>query len=155
MRFVRAPDSLSAELARRVASGERIAAVDAQLDGRGGAPGVLLHLRDVQVVSARLQMNDDNVGLVQQRLSLEESVAQISVDLQEARRQLNVAESLDKRHLSSSLELARARGSVDALAARLAVQRERLALVAQQLARWTPIQEEVVLVAARTTLETR
>ena len=155
VRFVRAPDSLSAELARRVASGERIAAVDAQLDGRGGAPAVLLHLRDVQVVSTRLQMNDDNVGLVQQRLSLEESVAQISVDLQEARRQLNVAESLDKRHLSSSLELARARGSVDALAARLAVQRERLALVAQQLARWTPIQEEVVLVAARTTLETR
>ena len=137
VRFVRAPDSLSAELARRVASGERIAAVDAQLDGRGGAPAVLLHLRDVQVVSTRLQMNDDNVGIVQQRLSLEESVAQISVDLQEARRQLNVAESLDKRHLSSSLELARARGSVDALAARLAVQRERLALVAQQLARWT------------------
>ena len=87
VRFVRAPDSLSAELARRVASGERIAAVDAQLDGRGGAPAVLLHLRDVQVVSTRLQMNDDNVGLVQQRLSLEESVAQISVDLQEARRQ--------------------------------------------------------------------
>jgi hypothetical protein len=155
VRFVRAPDSLSAELTRRVASGERIAGVDAQLEGRGGTPAVILHLYDAQVVSTRLQMNDDNVGLLQQRLALEESVAQISVDLQEARRQLNVAESLDKRHLASALDVARSRGSADALAARLAVQRERLALVSQQLARWTPVQEEVVLTAARTSLETK
>lgn len=38
---------------------------------------------------------------------------------------------------------------------RLTVQRERLALVDRQLARWTPMQEEVQLEAARAELETR
>ena len=155
VRFVRAPDAMSAELARRVSSGEHISAVDVQLEGANGAPGVLLHLYDVQVLSSHLVANEDNVGLVQQRLGLLESIAQLSVDLQEAQRQLNVTESLDKRRLSSSLELAHARSSADVLARRLAVQHQRLALVERQLTLWTPIQEEVVLNAGRMDMETR
>jgi hypothetical protein len=34
------------------------------------------------------------------------------------------------------------------------MERERLALIEQQLARWAPVQEEVVLAAARMQLET-
>ena len=155
VRFVRAPDALSAELARRVASGERIAQVDAQLQGAAGTPAVLLHLYDVQVLSSHLVVNQDNVGLVQQRLGLVESIAQLNVDLQEAERQRDVTESLDRHRLSSSLEVAHARASAQVLEKRLAVQKQRLAIVERQLAEWTPIQEEVVLAVGRMEMETR
>src|SRR5262249_44734779 len=65
LRFRRAPDTLSPQLANRVGSTERIAAAEAELRGRGTSPGMLLHLRDVQVVSIHLVTNDDDIGLVQ------------------------------------------------------------------------------------------
>lgn len=153
VRFAGPPDDLSAELARRVSSGARFQKVDAQLPG--GESGMILHLYDVQVVSARLLLNDDNTALVQQRLALEESIAQLTADLQEAQRQLDAVEALAKRQLSPSLELARARANAEVIFKRLSVQRERLTLVEKQLARWTPMQEEVQLEAARAELETR
>jgi hypothetical protein len=153
VRFAGAPDELSAELARRVSTGARFPKVDALLPG--GDTGMILHLYDVQVVSARLLLNDDNTALVQQRLALEESIAQLTADLQEAQRQLDAVEALAKRQLSPSLELARARATAEVIFKRLSVQRERLTLVERQLARWTPMQEEVQLEAARAELETR
>ena len=97
----------------------------------------------------RLVTNDDNVGLVQRRLDLQESIAQLSIELQEAQRQLAVTESLDKRKLSSSLEVAHAHATTDGLSSRLAVQRQHLALVEDLLSRWTPVREELVLTANR------
>lgn len=155
LRFLRTLDTLSADLTDRVTSGNRITEVDAELPGRAGAPVTIVHLYDLQVVSTHLMMNDDNIALVQQRLALEESIAQLAAELQDADRQLDVTESLDKRKLSSSLELAHARVTADVLTKRLAVEREHLVLVEQQIARWTPIQEEVVLAAARMQMETR
>jgi hypothetical protein len=153
VRFTGTPDELSVDLARRVSSGARFPKVDALLPG--GDAGMILHLYDVQVVSARLMMNDDNTALVQQRLALQESIAQLTGDLQEAQRQLDAVEVLAKRQLSPSLELARARANAEVIFKRLTMQRERLALVERQLARWTPMQEEVQLEAARAELETR
>jgi hypothetical protein len=155
VRFIRIPDSLSADLTDRVASGSRISEMQAELPGRAGAPATTIRLYDVQVVSTRLTMNDDNIGLVQQRLGLEESIAQLTTELQEAQRQLEVTESLDKRKMSSSLEVAHARATTEVLTKRLAVEREHLVLIEQQIAHWTPIQEEIVLTAARMQMETR
>jgi hypothetical protein len=145
---VRTPDSLSAALARLVATGERLVAMDARLPGRDGAPALGLRLRDVRVSAARLVMSDDTLGLAQQRLALEESITQLTVDLAEARRQYGVAEQLERQRLSPSMELARVRGTVESLTKRLATQQERHAMVVQQLARWTPVREELVLEAA-------
>ena len=155
VRLVRTPDTLSAELNDRVASGDRIAEVQAELPGRSGAPSTIVTLYDAQVVSTHLTMNEDNIGLVQQRLGLEASIAQLTGELQDAERQLTVTESLDKHKLSSSIEVAHARATADVLTKRLAVEREHLVLVEQQIAHWTPIQEEVVLSAARMQMESR
>ena len=155
VRLVRTPDTLSAELNDRVASGDRIAEVQAELPGRSGAPSTIVTLYDAQVVSTHLTMNEENIGLVQQRLGLEASIAQLTGELQDAERQLTVTESLDKHKLSSSIEVAHARATADVLTKRLAVEREHLVLVEQQIAHWTPIQEEVVLSAARMQMESR
>ena len=155
VRFVRTPDTLSADLTDRVASGQRIATVQLELPGRAGAPSEIVRLDDAQVVSTHLTMNEDNIGLTQQRLGLESSIAQLTGELQDAQRQLAVTESLDKHKLTSSLELAHAHATADVLTKRLAVEREHLALVEQQIAQWTPIQEEVVLSASRVEMQTR
>lgn len=155
VRFLRTPDTLSADLTDRVSSGNRIATMQAELPGRVGAPVTIVRLCDARVVSTQLTMNDDNIGLVQQRLGLEASIAQLTGELQDAERQLAVTESLDKRKLSSSLEVAHARATADVLQKRLAVEREHLRLVEQQIVTWTPIQEEVVLSAARVEMQTR
>lgn len=155
LRLLRAPDTLSSQLAARIGSTDRLPAVEANLSGRSATSGMTLRLHDVQVVSMRLVTNENDVALMQQRLGLEESIAQLTIDLQEAQRQLSVTESLDKRKLSSSLEVAHAHATADALTQRLAVQREHLALVEQQLARWVPIEEEVVLSASHFEVETR
>lgn len=155
VRFLRTPDTLSADLTDRVASGSRIATVQAELPGRAGTPAAVVRLYDAQVVSTHLTMNDDNIGLVQQRLGLEASIAQLTGELQDAERQLAVTESLDKHKLSSSLELAHAHATADVLTKRLSVEREHLQLVEQQIAHWTPIQEEVVLSASRVEMQSR
>ena len=114
---------------------------------------MLVHLYDVQVVSTRLLLSDERSALLQQRLTLVESIAQITADMQEADRQLSATESLAKQRLSPSLELARARSRAAVLAQRLDVQQRRLALVERDFARWIPTQEEVVLDAARAELD--
>ena len=154
LRFLRAPDTLSAELASRIGTGH-IATTDVMLPAHGKTPSIALKLYDVQVSSMRLVTNEDNVGLVQQRLDLLESIAQLSIDLQEAQRQLAVTESLDKRKLSSSLEVAHAHATTDALSSRLNVQRQHLALVEELLSRWTPVREELVLTANRMDMQAR
>lgn len=154
LRLLCAPDALSAELANRIGTGH-LASVEAILPAHAPSPAITLRLYDVQVTSMRLVTNDDNIGLVQQRLGLQESVAQLSIDLQEAQRQLTVTESLDKRKLSSPLEVSHAHATADALSSRLSVQKQHLALVEQLLSRWTPVREEVVLTANRMEMQAR
>jgi len=155
LRFLRRPDSLSAEFARRVASNERIPLVEVEIRPEPGAAPMFVRLHDAQVVSTKVTANGDDAALRQQRLGLTESVAQVRADLEEAQRQLTVTSSLEKRHLASAIELARARGAVSLLRARLAVQEQRLALVEHQLADWMPFEEEVILAAAKMEAATR
>ncbi len=154
VRMTREPDALTSGLASRVASGERIPEVVARLERAGSAP-IVLRMFDVQVVSERLLINGDNAALTQQRLGLEESIAQLTAEQGEADRQLAAIESLARERLSPPLEVARVRSNAAVVAKRLGAQRQRMALVEGQLARWVPIQEEVVLSASRTTVESR
>lgn len=149
LKFLRSPDTLTSEIASRAGTSTRLPSAEVSLPMRGSAPAMTLRLYDVQVASMRLVTNDDNIALMQQRLGLQESIAQLNIDLQEAQRQLAVTESLDKRKLSSSLEVAHAHATADALSSRLSVQQQQLALVEQLLAHWTPVREEIVLSAAR------
>lgn len=153
--FVRRPDSLSAEFARRVSSNERIPMVEVEIRPAVGEPPMIVRMHDVQVVSTKVTANGDDASLRQQRLGLTESVAQVRSDLDEAERQLSVTSSLEKRHLASSAELARARGAMALLTARLGVQQQRLALIEHQLSDWMPFEEEVVLAAAKMDAITR
>ena len=153
--FVRRPDSLSAEFARRVSSNERIPLVEVEIRPALGEPPMVVRMHDVQVVSTKVSATGDDASLRQQRLGLTESVAQVRSDLDEAERQLSVTSSLEKRHLASSAELARARGAMALLTARLVVQQERLALIEHQLSDWMPFEEEVVLAAAKMDAITR
>ena len=155
LKFLRSPDTLTSEIASRAGTNTRLPSAEVSLPMRGSSPAMTLRLYDVQVASMRLVTNDDNIALMQQRLGLQESIAQLSIDLQEAQRQLAVTESLDKRKLSSSLEVAHAHATADALASRLSVQQQQLALVEQLLAHWTPVREEIVLSAARVEMAPR
>lgn len=155
LRFLRRPDSLSAEFARRVSSSERIPVVELEIRPEPGAAPIVVRMHDVQVVSARVTASGDDSALRQQRLALTESVAQVRADLEEAQRQLAVTSSLEKRHLASAVELARVRGATSLLDARLAVQEQRLALAEHQLSEWMPFEEEIVLAAAKTETATR
>ena len=153
LRIVRSPDSLSTELARRAVEGARIAEVTVQLPGEAAGPVVTVHLYDVQVLSSRLQSNPDDAALRERQLALDETIDQLGVDLDEAQRQLAVIESLRKREMSSSLELAHARANVAVLTRKIGIQRERLALLNAELSRWTPVQEESVLAAGRVVID--
>jgi hypothetical protein len=153
VRVIFVPGAISVELARRVSSGARFPRVDALLPGGDG--GMILHLYDVQVAADRLLTNDDNTGLMQQRLAFQESIAQLTADLKEAQRHLDAVEGLAKRQLTPSLEVARARDNADVIDKRLHVLRERLSIVERQLAQWTPMREEVELEATRAELEPR
>ena len=155
VRVVRRPDSLTTELARRLASGEHVARIDATLRGVHGGRSVLLRLLDVQLVSSRLTASNDDVALEQEVLALRESEAQMTADREELDRQLTAVQSLEARHLAAPLDVARARTSAEVLATRLEAMRARRALGERRLARWSPVLEELVLTAARVALETR
>jgi hypothetical protein len=148
LRFVRRPDSLSAEFARRVATATRIPLVEIEIDQGQGAATMRVRLHDVQVVSTRVVAAGDDASLRQQALALRESAEQVRADLDEAERQLTVTSSLAKRKLASPVELDRARDAAALLRVRLAVQQQRLALLTRQLSDWMPFEEEVVMAAA-------
>jgi hypothetical protein len=155
LRFVRRPDSLSAEFARRVASNVRIPFVEVEIRTGSGAPVLFVRLHDVQVVSTRLAAGSDAAALRQQWLALTESIEQVRADRDEAERQLTVTASLAKRKLASPVELDRARDAAALLRARLDVQQRRLALIDRQLSEWMPFEEEIILAAVSMDAETK
>jgi hypothetical protein len=101
------------------------------------------------VSSDRVVVAQADRALEQQRLDLTDAIAQVSADLQEAERQLNLTDVLDKRRLSSSQEVARARERVDVLQTRLDGQRRRLAMLEERIHEQSPVHEEVLLSFAR------
>lgn len=145
--FVRTPGPFTAELAQHGASGQRIPNVEVDVLDPTGLTAMTLHLSDVLVASDHVTVNDRS-ALEQQRLGLLDAVAQTTSDYQEAVRQQNLTEALDRKRLSSSLEVARVHSQVTLLQKRLQNQQQRLSLLDAQLAATGPLDESVVLTFA-------
>lgn len=148
-RFVKDIGPLTAVLAQRGTTGERIPSVVLDVTDPAGRSLVRLRLGDVVVSTDRVVVAQADRALEQQRLDLTDAIAQVSADLQEAERQLNLTDVLDKRRLSSSQEVARARERVDVLQTRLDGQRRRLAMLEERIHEQSPVHEEVLLSFAR------
>jgi hypothetical protein len=154
LRLTRAPDSLSAGLARRVASGARISRIDAVLPVQDGGQ-LLLHLGDVVVVSSHLTAMPGDLVLAQEQLGIQETLAQLTTESGEAERQLAALGTLEQRNLSAPLDVARARAHSELLASRIESQRRRLAIVQWRRTHRMPVVEEIVLDAGRIDSELR
>lgn len=152
-KFVKDIGSLTSTLAQHGTTGERIPGVVMDVNDATGRPLVRVRLSDVVVSSDRVVVAEADRALEQQRLDLDDAIAQISADLQEAQRQLNLTDVLDKRRLSSSQEVARARERVEVLQTRLDGQRRRLAMLDQRIRENAPVHEEVLLSFARYEVE--
>jgi hypothetical protein len=154
VRFSKAPDTITPELAHRGASAERVPNVVVEVLA-GDKPVMTLRLTEVLVASDRMVVDNGARVLEEQRLSMEDGIAQLSADLQDAKRQLALTDALDKKKLSSTLELARARDRAQMLETRLDVQRRRLALLDRRIASESSVNEEVALVVPRFELESQ
>jgi hypothetical protein len=154
--FAKAPDSLTPELARRGASAERIPSVTIEVLGGAGGDKTLMTFRlsDALVASDRVAVDNGAADLQQQRLALEDGIAQLRSDLQDAQRQLALTDALDKKKLSSTLEVARARDRAQLLETKLAVQKRRLDLLDKQIAAHLAVKEEITLVVPKFEIET-
>lgn len=144
-RFVKDIGSLTSVLAQHGTTGEHIPNVVMDVNDASGQPLVRVQLSDVVVSSDRVVVSDADRALEQQRLDLNDAIAQITADLQEAQRQLNLTDVLDKRRLSSSQEVARARERVEVLQTRLDGQQRRLAMLDRRIRENAPVREEVLL----------
>lgn len=153
-RFVKDVGPLTPELAHYAARGDRIPVARVEVLAADGTVLLRARLSDVTVSSAKIVVAPVDPALEQQRLSLGESIAQLSMDLQEARRAFTVADALDQRRLSASQEVQRARERVTLLETRVSAQRSRLALLDRQLSAQSPIREEITLTFGRYDLET-
>ena len=152
-KFVKDIGTLTSVLAQHGTTGDRIPNIVMDVADGSGHPLVRVHLSDAVVSSDRVVVADPDRALEQQRLDLNDAIAQISADLQEAQRQLNLTDVLDKRRLSSSQEVARARERVEVLQTRLDGQRRRLAMLDQRIRENAPVHEEVLLSFAHYEIE--
>ena len=152
LRVSRRPDSLTALLAARLASGRRLAAVTVELPG----PSDTLRVRlvDVTVTAARLVIPPAS-DVEGQRVAQEMAVSQAAADRAEAARQLAEAEALaaleprERTRLVPANALARARDQVRLLDLRLAAARRQLGLVDERAAREAAPTEDITLHAER------
>jgi hypothetical protein len=152
-RCTKEPDALTSALSRYAASGAPITSVLLEILDGDGKPLLTLRLGDAVVASDRLVLDASGASLEQQRLNVEEAVAQLAADLLEAQRQYTLNDALEKKRATSSLETARAKEKVELLQTRLGVQRRRLAILQRQIGLQTPVNEEVTLVFSRFEVE--
>lgn len=144
-RFTKDIGPLTTELAHYGATGARVPNVTVEVLDTLGVTVMRVALSDVIVSSDRIVLSPRDAGLDQQRLALSDAISQLSADLAEAQRQLNLTDVLDKRRLSSTQEVARARERVELLQARLDNQRARMAMLDRQIGAQAPVHEEVLL----------
>jgi hypothetical protein len=141
LHLVRIPDERTDQLQRR--------------DGRGlparlvvDSAGVRLlevWLQDVTTRAYRLTSSVPDASLETQRLSLEETLAQLRAEHAEAARALAMIEALDKQRVTARLELPRARERVATLAFRVGAQEERLQALVRLASRRRVLEERVTL----------
>ena len=127
-------------------AGRRIHAPSAVVEvlDSAGAAAMTFHMTDVTVVSQRLTLSSNRVSLEQQSISQQEALSALNADYQEAARQLATNEELNRNHVGTRLELARARDKVSDLQRRVDLLKQRQAQVARQLA-GSGLEETIVL----------
>ena len=113
------------------------------LDSSGTA-AMTFRLTDVSVVSQHLTLAGNRASLEQQSISQQEALSALNADYQEAARQLATNEELNKNHVGTRLELARARDKVSDLQRRVDLLKQRQAQVSRQLA-GSGLEETLVL----------
>jgi hypothetical protein len=119
-----------------------------------GRPTITFRLTDVSIVSDHLSLSAARATAEQSRISQSEALSSLTADFQEASRQLAMAEALDKTHVNTKLELARARDHVADLQRRIDLLGQRRALLASQAAEQGPLDETIVLRFRQLDIET-
>jgi hypothetical protein len=119
-----------------------------------GVAAMTFRLSDVSVVSQRLTLAGNRASLEQQSISQQEALSSLNADYQEAARQLTTTEELNKSHVGTRLELARARDRVNDLQRRVDLLKQRQAQLTRQLA-GNGIEETIVLHFGQLELENR
>jgi multidrug resistance efflux pump len=80
-------------------------------------------------------------SLQTQRMQQEATIATVTAQYNDAKRQLDVFESLDKKGMSSTNEVAKARDSMHELEARLKIEKDRLALMERTVGEQLKLEE--------------
>jgi multidrug resistance efflux pump len=153
LRQVRAPGTLVPEQIRWIpaVTAGRIEQVRVRPGATVTANTVILELSNPEVqleaLSAQQQLTAAEAQLISMRTTLETgrlnqegAVATIRTQYQEAKRNLEVIEALDKRGLSSAQETGRARDTFKELEERLAIEEKRLAILNQTIDRQMSLQ---------------
>lgn len=109
-----------------------------------GRPQTTLHFTDVSVVSDHVSYSGARATLEQQRISLEESLSQLTSEHQEAERDLATAEALGRTRVTTRQDLERAREHSADVQRRLDLAKQRQTLLARQLDAVGALDEAVV-----------
>ena len=157
VRQVRGPGTLVPEQIRYISAltAGRVEALPLRPGVTVTAETIILEMSnpDVQLeaLEAQRQLSAAEAALVTLRTSLqsdrlnqESQVATVNQQYQDAVRQAEVQQALDKRGLTSAAERDRAKELADALATRLRLERERLAVVTNSIERQIALQEQQV-----------
>jgi hypothetical protein len=123
------------------------------LDSAGTA-AMTFRLSDVTVVSHRLTLAGNRATLEQQSISQQEALSALNADYQEAARQLATNEELNRNHVGTRLDLARARDRVSDLQRRVDLLKQRQAQVLRQLA-GSGLEETIILHFAQVEVESK
>jgi hypothetical protein len=110
-----------------------------------GHPALTLRLSDVVIVSDHLTLSSARANLEQQRIVQQEALSALTMEYQEAQRELATAEELNKTQGMSRMDLARARDRASDLQRRIDLQKQRQTLLASQQMDQGPVDETVSL----------
>jgi hypothetical protein len=119
-----------------------------------GRPTITFRLTDVSIVSDHLSLSAARATTEQLRISQSEALSALTADFQEASRELVTAEALDKTHVNTKLELARARDHAADLQRRIDLLGQRHALLTSQAEVQGPLDETIVLHFRRLDIDT-
>ncbi|HVX41195.1 MAG TPA: hypothetical protein VHB25_16630 [Gemmatimonadaceae bacterium] len=145
IQLVKQAGPYTGDLVRLSASGERAPSGTIEVLDSLGAPSMTIRLTDVSVVSDHLTSSNARAALEQQRISLQESLAQLTADYTQAERDLATAEELGKSKVMTKQDVLRAREHAAELQQRINLARERQNILAAQMAGQGALEENVVL----------
>lgn len=145
IQLVKQAGAFTGELIRLSASGQHIDSGTIEVVDSVGAPTLTIRLTDIAIISDHLASSTARESLEQQRISLDEALAQLTSDYDGAARDLATAEELGKSRVTTKVELTRARAHVAELKQRIDFSKQRRALLARQLAAQGALEETLVL----------